>query len=1762
MDRGKQSEQMIHMINYLNGQCKDGIEPAKLIMGNHELFYLDSCYEGYAKSFSTNNGGNCIYGDFPLYSKKIYCKKAKSLEKAVKKAVDNGTLTLAYGKGTTIFSHVVITREMVTDLAQALIELAKERRGRTDSEPAAEKIDELAKKFTELSNKIGKNESFNENDASSLAKGLNEFLSMRSKIFKDFDVHNFEKYKEDPEKYYSIDVKPFTGLNPNNNSTEAEKKLFNLMNSGAIEKGITWNRIENVKKEDQLIPGLKYIVGHDADEKYRTMEPSKDHGERVILADSKRSSGYNSGETRANYAIIKPESLSREKFASDSAKPKEIVITKEATARGARTAYSEYSKKQPKTIAAEKPAVATKESPAKVIEGTAIDPAALTEEKPKKATTTVTEAKVIPEVIPQWLKKDDEYKLRRQEFIEQFESEIDRFSNPKDKREKAAFKKRAEDSLSETFDIIWSSRKVSPYIDRIKDNDTFFETDLNGDMAAFLNTLCDTKAVKYKDGEDALIFYNPDVAAGEEETYTLDKLAYLKTTDAEKHKKLMEKLQPLPNVVPTTRYSRYVNCGNFMGRGMQSEQMIHMINYLHGQCKDDIKPAKLIMGNHELSYLDRCPLNYIDEGNCIYGKLINKAKPIFKKAESLEKAVKKAVDNGALTLAHSQGTTIFSHTVITKSMVKDFAEALTELAKEKESSADSEPDVEKIKELAKKFTELSNKIKNNKLPFNEGDATNLAKGLNEFLSMRSKIFKKHFDSIKINPNLRFTGLSWNDDTYTKAETKLFNLMNSYGEKKGGITWNEIKNVPEDQLIPGLKYIVGHDAKKEYSSMEPSKEHGNKVILADCYRSYVFNDYKTRTNYAVIEPEFLSGKEFVSAPKITADTIIRYNIAEVAEKVYKQYMDEKETSEKSNATAVTEENKTEASEKLNATAVTTEKPPVVTEEDKTEGTREIKYVDKSYYKGDFSNGRKNGRGKFVYTDSSFYEGGFVNGIRRGNGMLVDKDKKYIFFGKWRETGKEMEGSRLNLESGIVETGTFKFKDSKGCEPLAEGTIIEFDSNISNDGNGTLENIRGALQNDSAVKFLCKDRNLTISQESSDNKKDLVIQINQSDKTVSLEEKAAGPEEESAEYSISYKDGKIFNGNTKMEYLDGSSYEGDFKNGRKNGKGKFIYTDKSFYEGDFVDGVRIGGGILVDKDKKYIFFGNWKEDGKEMDGSRLNLESGIVETGTFTFKDNKGCELAEEAKKDIANTKHIGDKSQKQNLGSIKKTLEENKNVKFSHGDENLKISYVEKSKQDPFIVDTGAAVDVSKLKFSEHVAIMTTTDVGNIEGQIRKWWSAAMSYNKDVNIPPDDTLSIGNRSINYKTFKKLVDDKILSETGNMEDAAKFNFNKNSINAIANSLMKADESGKYDIGLHDFKCHTIFADVEKAKEELWPPILDLIENQKNNKDNKMHIIVNRNIYYTDGTNTIDEEKNTNELRHTGFSIVCGGRCFVFETLGAIDLDKYIRTLPEEEQTSNKLEGNLFSTKSGIQKTTYDCNSITLGAIKNFIKSFTKDFGSDPELFSEYLSLFFSEKEQEFKTPFLFDEIVDTKKTEGRTAVYTGILPKEFFKYAQTVRGMNKVKEVIIEKLKETGIDDKKREALTKLGEKIDSINNKYVKAGLIKGCDNVYLPIGPQNMRARFERIKLLFDLGELENKGALDKSVLPTPKELAAKTANEKVKSRKALDFRNLTVSKIFKNIVEEAGKLAQADSNQARGKFREREGEKRKKNNAQEIKRS
>ena len=53
-----------------------------------------------------------------------------------------------------------------------------------------------------------------------------------------------------------------------------------------------------------------------------------------------------------------------------------------------------------------------------------------------------------------------------------------------------------------------------------------------------------------------------------------------------------------------------------------------------------------------------------------------------------------------------------------------------------------------------------------------------------------------------------------------------------------------------------------------------------------------------------------------------------------------------------------------------------------------------------YTGQFKNGEKNGKGKYLYKKTKMrYEGNYVNGIKQGKGTAYNFDNSIAFSGNW-------------------------------------------------------------------------------------------------------------------------------------------------------------------------------------------------------------------------------------------------------------------------------------------------------------------------------------------------------------------------------------------------------------------------------------------------------------------------------------------------------------------------------------------------------------------------------------------------------------------------------------------------------------------------------------------------------------------------------------------------------------------------------------------
>ena len=106
-------------------------------------------------------------------------------------------------------------------------------------------------------------------------------------------------------------------------------------------------------------------------------------------------------------------------------------------------------------------------------------------------------------------------------------------------------------------------------------------------------------------------------------------------------------------------------------------------------------------------------------------------------------------------------------------------------------------------------------------------------------------------------------------------------------------------------------------------------------------------------------------------------------------------------------------------------------------------------------------------------------------------------------------------------------------------------------------------------------------------------------------------------------LKFKDGTVyegefkdddFNGNGILKYNNGRKYEGNFKEGKMDGNGKFIWEDGKTYIGSYVNDKKHGQGKLIYNNDKY-YEGSWVNNKQHGEGT-LYLNGKILK-GQFRF-----------------------------------------------------------------------------------------------------------------------------------------------------------------------------------------------------------------------------------------------------------------------------------------------------------------------------------------------------------------------------------------------------------------------------------------------------------------------------------------------------------------------------------------------------------------
>ena len=106
-------------------------------------------------------------------------------------------------------------------------------------------------------------------------------------------------------------------------------------------------------------------------------------------------------------------------------------------------------------------------------------------------------------------------------------------------------------------------------------------------------------------------------------------------------------------------------------------------------------------------------------------------------------------------------------------------------------------------------------------------------------------------------------------------------------------------------------------------------------------------------------------------------------------------------------------------------------------------------------------------------------------------------------------------------------------------------------------------------------------------------------------------------------LKFKDGTVYegeckddnyNGNGILKYFNGRKYEGSFKDGKMDGSGKFTWEDGKTYIGEYVNDKKQGHGKLIWNNNKY-YEGSWVNNKQHGDG--LYFLNGKTLKGQFRF-----------------------------------------------------------------------------------------------------------------------------------------------------------------------------------------------------------------------------------------------------------------------------------------------------------------------------------------------------------------------------------------------------------------------------------------------------------------------------------------------------------------------------------------------------------------
>ena len=231
-----------------------------------------------------------------------------------------------------------------------------------------------------------------------------------------------------------------------------------------------------------------------------------------------------------------------------------------------------------------------------------------------------------------------------------------------------------------------------------------------------------------------------------------------------------------------------------------------------------------------------------------------------------------------------------------------------------------------------------------------------------------------------------------------------------------------------------------------------------------------------------------------------------------------------------------------------------------------GKGKLKRPDGTFYEGEWQNGYANGYGIETYDGGIKYEGNFKKGLRDGKGLMTAPNGYYykgdFVKGKFHGKGKLSSTENQEYEGDFIANkmngyGVFSFKIP---EEFDFGIKVKcYEGKFKND----IFDGRGTITDENGVTFSCEFEKGHIKEFQNN----FVC--------------------ETHEWKYEGQSNFItFQGRGKLEWPNGSYYEGEFYNNQMQGQGKIMYKDGCILESNFQNGNIEGDAVILSPEKKKI------------------------------------------------------------------------------------------------------------------------------------------------------------------------------------------------------------------------------------------------------------------------------------------------------------------------------------------------------------------------------------------------------------------------------------------------------------------------------------------------------------------------------------------------------------------------------------------------